>query len=330
MNEYFVSVYDEELERKAILTTFQSLVWEEGYNSEGTFQLECVLDEELVEVFQPEYYCGLTGHDTLMVIKSIQAENEAIIVNGYPATHVFADRVSVTEIYNENAETAMRSLFSEMDAYPCFELGDLKGLEETFTAQTSDQTLQEYFETIAQACDYGFRMRHDAANKKLLFEIYQGEDDVNAKFSTNYGNITNIGYERSTVDYKNVAVVAGEGEGDDRVTVYAGATDTTGADRREMYVDARSEQKEDDETDAEYKESLVATGEEKLLEQLETESISFTIDDDSVSLGDVVSCYLPEIGINLQARVSVIEEVYQDNTMERNITIGTPVIVRRY
>ena len=330
MSEYLVSVYNLELERKAVLTTFISLVWEEGYNSEGVFQLECVLSEDLMELFQPEWYCGLTGHDTLMVIKSIQVQDNRVVVNGFPATHIFADRVSVEEIYNVNAEEAMRSLFSSMDAYPCFELGDLSGLEDTFTAQTSDQTLQEYFETIAQACDYGFRMWHDSSNKKLLFEVYQGEENANARFSTNYGNLGDITYEHSTVDYKNVAIVAGEGEGDDRVTVYAGETEATGADRREMYVDARNEQQEDDETDAEYEESLIAYGEEKLLEQLETESISFTIDDDSVSLGDVVTCYLSEIGINLQARVTIIEEVYQENRVERNITVGTPVILRRY
>lgn len=330
MTEYIVSIYNLNLERQAVLSTFVSLVWQEGYYSEGTFQLECVLSEELMDLFQLEWYCGLTGHDTLMVIKSIQVQEETIVVNGYPATHIFADRVSVEEIYNQNAETAMRSLFSAMNSYPCFGLGSLAGINETFTAQTSDQTLQEYFETIAQACDIGFRMRHDKTNRKLLFEVYQGEENPNAKYSSDYGNLGNITYEHSTAEYKNVAVVAGQGEGDDRVTVYAGDTDVTGADRREMYVDARQEQQEEDETDAEYKESLIAYGEEQLIEQVESESISISVDDDDVALGDIVFCYISEIGINIKARVTMIEEVYQDNVMEKTLTIGTPIILRRY
>ncbi len=54
-----------------------------------------------------------------------------------------------------------------------------------------------------------------------------------------------IAYSVTTNGYKNVAVVAGAGAGDARITVRAGNTSATGADRREMYVDARQEQPED-------------------------------------------------------------------------------------
>lgn len=332
MKEYFVSIYNIELERQAVLTTFVSLLWQEGYYSEGTFQLECVLSDELMDLFQLEWYCGLTDHDTLMVIKSVQVENGMIVVNGYPATHIFADRVSTEEVGYEDAGQIFYDLLNNMTYYPRIEADQFYEytIGVTFDQTTSDHTLQEYFEKIAQACDVGFRLYHDKSEQLLHLIVYQPGENENAKYSTNYGNLGDISYEHSSVDYKNVAVVAGQGEGDDRVTVFAGDTDAEGADRREMYVDARQEQQEEDETDDEYETRLIEYGEEKLLEQLETESISFTVDDDDVALGDIVYCHITEIGLDIQARVTVIEEVYQDNVMQKTLTVGTPIILRRY
>lgn len=327
---YSVNVYNLDLERQGMITSFISLVWEEGYNTEGTFQLECNLQDELLDLLQLEWYCGLTDHDTLMVIKSVEIEDNIIVVNGYPATHIFEDRVSTEVISNENAEGAMRSLVEDMDPYPCIELGDEAGLEETFTPETSDQTLLEYFETIAQECELGFRLRHDKENKKLLFEVYKGEENPNAKFSTLYGNMGDISYSLTSNEYKNVAVVAGQGEGDDRVTVFAGDTESTGSDRREMYVDARQEQQEEDETDEEYEERLVAYGEEKLIDQIKVESIEFELYDDEIELGDIVYCRIPEIGVNATVQVVSIEEESEDNHIKKTATLGTPIVVKRY
>lgn len=325
-----ISVYDLDLERQGIISSFVSLVWEEGYNTEGVFQLECILDADVLAMLQLEYYCGLTGHDTLMVIKSVQVEDNRIVVNGYPATHIFSDRISTTVISSQNAEEAIRQLFEEMDPYPSFALGELAGLDTKFTSTTSDGTLQEYYENITQECELGYRMRHDKTAKQLLLEVYEGEENENAKYSTAYGNMGDITYSLTSNNYKNVAVIAGAGSGDDRITVCVGDTEATGADRREMYVDARNVQPEEDETDEEYEERLIEYGEDKLISQIKVESISFTIDDEKAVLGDVVFCYIPELGLNAKVRVVAINETYQNNVITKTATLGTPVILRRY
>ena len=65
-----VSVYNLWLERIGVIETWVSLVWQECYNTEGSFQLEVRRRSDLLPLLKPEYYCGLTGHDTLMVLKS--------------------------------------------------------------------------------------------------------------------------------------------------------------------------------------------------------------------------------------------------------------------
>ena len=117
-----VSVYNLRLERIGVIETWVSLVWQECYNTEGSFQLEVRQRSDLIPLLKPEYYCGLTGHDTLMVIKSRQIKDGTIVVNGFPATHILHDRVSTDVVSNENAEAAMRRLFAAMAPYPCLEL----------------------------------------------------------------------------------------------------------------------------------------------------------------------------------------------------------------
>ena len=122
-----VSVYNLRLERIGVIETWVSLVWQECYNTEGSFQLEVRQRSDLLPLLQEEYYCGLTGHDTLMVLKSVQIKDGAIVVNGFPATHILDDRVSTDVVSNENAEAAMRRLFAAMAPYPCLELGEVAG-----------------------------------------------------------------------------------------------------------------------------------------------------------------------------------------------------------
>ena len=99
----------------------------------------------------------------------------------------------------------------------------------------------DYLMTIGAACDLGFRVRLAGKNadKKLLFEVYRPTADPNHKFSTKWGNLQQAAWAFGDSDYANVAIVQGAGEGDARATVTVGLTDATGADRRELYVDAR-------------------------------------------------------------------------------------------
>ena len=68
----------------------------------------------------------------------------------------------------------------------------------------------------------------------------------------------------------------------------------------------------------------------KLVEQIRVANITFTLDDDRARLGDIVFCYIPEIGVNVKARVIGMTETSQDNVTTREAAIGTPVVVRRY
>lgn len=306
------------------------MVWEESYNSDGSFQIEVQQTAEVANLLKADRYAGISESNTIMIIKAVQIEDGKIIASGYPAISVLSERVSTKVVSNENAETALRNLVSSADPWPRLELGNVAGITDKFTAEKSDASLYEYCQVIAQSVDMGIRFRHDKKEKKLLFECYKPTINKNAKYSTAYGNMSGIRYSASTANLKNVAIVAGAGEGASRVTVLAGKTDLTGADRREMYVDARSEQPEEGESDESYRARLVRYGEEKLVGQSKIENFSFDLDDNKLSLGDIVTCNVSEIGVKLKVRVTGIRLTSQNNGTKVEASVGTPIILRRW
>jgi len=217
-----------------------------------------------------------------------------------------------------------------MQAWPRVYAGEAQGLTDIYAPQISDGSLLKYALAISAETDMGFRMRHDPAAKKLIFECYKPALNLNARYSTKYGNMGDITYSCSGVNFKNVALVAGAGEGANRVETYAGATDTTAEHRREMYVDARHEQPDEGETPEEYIARLQRVGLEKLTEQVRIENIGFSLDDTARKVGDFVLCKIPELGVDLQVRITIITEKSQNNKLTRTASLGTPIIARRY
>lgn len=324
------SIYDINLNRIGVLSTWISMVWEESYNSDGSFQIEVQQTTESADLLKVDRYAGIRESNTLMIIKAVQIENGKIIASGYPAISVLSERVSTEVVSNQNAEEALRKLISSVDPWPRLELGKVSGITDKFSAEKSDASLLEYCQVIAQSVDMGIRLRHDRKEKKLLFECYKPKINENAKYSTSYGNMGNTKYSVSTAKLKNVAVVAGAGEGSSRVTVMAGRTDLKGFERREMYVDARSEHPKEGESDESYRARLVRFGEEKLVGQSKIENFSFDLDDNKLSLGDIITCNVSEICVKLKVRVTGIRMTSKNNVTKIEASVGTPIILRRW
>ena len=253
------------------------------------------------------------------------------MVTGFPGTWIFTKRACTSTVKSENAEAAMRRLVSAMQPWPKLELGELVGFDTTYTAQTSGGSIMDYLMTIGAACDLGFRVRLSGKNdqKKLLFEVYRPTADPNNRFSTKWGNLQQAAWAFGDGDYANVAVVQGAGEGENRATVTVGLTDATGADRRELYVDARDVQPDEEKGETNkseaYLERLMARGTNKLLEQLRTGSIELTIDAEGLSPGDVAFCTIPELGYKATVRVADVITQSQSDSTTRTVRLGTPV-----
>ncbi len=123
--------------------------------------------------------------------------------------------------------------------------------------------------------DYGlgWNIDLDLKNKRFVFVVKEGRNLVanqtglpQAIFSTEFETIESLEYTESDFDYKNFAVVAGQGEGIERRIISIG--DAAGADRYEMFVDARDVSEEDDKGNPRPDEKVIAdlnkSGNEKM------------------------------------------------------------------
>lgn len=324
-----ISVYDTSLTRLGAVNTCVSLVWTVCYRDEGECVLEFQMADGLMDLFRPDRYMGLRGTDGLMIIKSVQATKDGtILVNGSGIAHLLAERISTQIVKSGNAEVIMRQLVRDYCTdWPCLELGLVSGLPDVYQQQTSDGTVMEYLLKISEATDVGFRIRKEG--KRLLFECYKPGLNAFARYSAKRGNLSGLEYTDSTIRYKNVAVVAGAGEGADRVTVVVGETSATGADRREMYVDARGVQPEEGESADDYRLRLEAYGAEKLDLQGKIHNVEFVPTSIDAELGDIVTVLVPEYGSTMKARITSITTEMQDNVVTRSMTIGEPILSGR-
>ena len=120
----------------------------------------------------------------------------------------------------------------------------------------------------------------------------------------------------------NTAIVAGQGEGVERVVEIVNDTNT-GLERNELFVDAR---------DVDNSADLPQRGLDKLAEESDTAVYSFTLQTSSVDayfdgkfdLGDICTVRDPEFlpGGDLEARLSEVEEVYEEGVRRVEATIG--------
>ncbi len=202
--------------------------------------------------------------------------------------------------------------------------------------QTSYKNLLEEVESIATTNELGIRTLLDIQNKQMLFDVYQGLDrtagqseNAPAIFSKEFENILEQEYTDSLNNFRNVSLVAGEGEGTARQFVTVGGG--TGFDRYELFVDARDLQQEDMTTE-EYNAVLSDRGQSKLAETKEIQTFESKININSnlkykedFELGNMVTCTSKKWGITIDTRITEVEEVYEESGFDVNITFGNNI-----
>ena len=325
-----LNLYDHDLNRIATIgNRFVSCLWSEGYNTTQDFCLELVETEEYKRKVRPDCYVGRTDRPTLMVIKSVVVRGGHIIATGKEAKRVMYDVAFVGTISSGSpVDTAVKNAYNKSNQYHKLTIAD-SDLGVAYNYQISHKSILELCEIMAQDTDVGFRSVRD--DDQISVEFYQPALNPNLIISREIGNISNVEFSESVENYKNNAIVLGEGEGADRVRVDVDRTD--GAERRDLIVDAKDIRREDGETESEYNARLTARGVGKLLEHTQTLNTAFlpyAVDfGKRYDLGDILTVRLPDYGMTLQARVSRFTQKAQGNSTETTIEVGKITVNRR-
>ena len=252
-------VLDTNFQAIDVVDTFKSLIWTDRYNGDGDFEIYLPIDTKSVKNLRSDYYLWNSESEHLMVIEQIVInsdieEGNHLIVSGRSIEMILSRRIVWEQtILNGNLQEVIKQLLNDNIINPSLSsrrIDNFIFVESTDPIITSINIETQYhgenlYDVIYNLCiehSIGFKITLNELNQ-FVFSLYVGvdrsydqTDNPYVIFSPDFDNIINSSYLESKVDSKNVALVAGEGEGSDRKTSVVG--DVSGIDRREIFVDA--------------------------------------------------------------------------------------------
>jgi len=211
------------------------------------------------------------------------------------------------------------------------------------------KNVAEELTEISKSGNLGWFIYADMENKKWVFDVVEPRDVTEGNeaglqpvfFSPGFSTVKTQQFVDSDLDFRNVAVVGGPGEGADRKIVIV--DNSEGQTRREMFVDARdigSESEEEELTEEEIEKRMYERGEQKLREhsstfyleaQILTPSINHSNDfamstpfeyEADFRLGDLVEVFNKTWNITMNAPITEFTEIHEPGGFILEATFG--------
>jgi len=259
-----IHVLSQAFTNTGVIDQFQSIIWTKRYNRIGDFELKLLMSKSLLDVIKVGGFIALDDPSDLMIIDSLEIKTDVndgniLTVTGASLESVLSYRIIWEQtILSGNLQTEIERLLNENVIDPEDPERKIENLifehnsDPLITSlilneQHTGENILQVIELICESYDIGFKLYiNDSGN--MVFKLYKGADrsydqDTNSYvvFSTNFENIMDTRFVITNKNYKNVTLVAGEGEGYDRKTIVVQLDDEMprGLERREMYTDAR-------------------------------------------------------------------------------------------
>lgn len=316
-----------------VVDDFSSLIWRRKYYEPGNFELHCP-HELFADLSGAKYVCR-PDREEIGIIENYGINSPTCFAKGRFLEALLADKVihptakfRPSQSFSSKHESIARALISTF--MPDIQLStiNLPEIGDAITTQVTGDNLMEYIYELLGTVEASCSITCDLINRVLTFNVWHGADcSGSVIFSQEWDNLKSFAYEYSDKDFKNYAIVAGAGEGSERKCA---VVDQAGDyKRRELFVDARDIQPEDDESDEEYTERLRQRGREKLAEYKPVESCECLIDTQSslkyrtdFDLGDVCTVKDDQHGIICRKRITECEEVYENGSFTLSVVFG--------
>lgn len=238
------------------------------------------------------------------------------------------------------------------------------------------KNLAEEMTTLSLASGLGWDVTLDLDNKLWVFDVMEGRNLVAGQsllppviFSPEFESLKSMQYVQSDLNYKNVAIVAGAGEGINRRIVQVG--NAVGLNRHEIFVDARDIAEVDDNDvpipEVDIIQALIERGQQTLNELMQEEYLeaqiltpiirteyereyqflsTLQVSENTTKktrtlsafnyqrdydLGDIVTVQNMDWGVTLNARITEVKEIYEQNGFGLEATFGNnrPTLIQK-
>ena len=255
-------VLNTKFETVAILDVFESFIWTDRYSKCGDFEIYTSSDRQIIETLKEDFYIWTEDSEHVMIIENRKIitdveEGNKFLVSGRSLESILDRRIIWNQILLDgDFQTQIKRLLTENVINPSDSNRKISNFifEETEDPYILSLKVQmqytgdNLYEAICKLCStvsIGFKITLNDDNQ-FVFKLYSGTDrsydqETNpyVVFSPSFENIIDSNYYESKAGYKNVGLVAGEGEGSARRTVVVGKSTSKELSRRELYVDAR-------------------------------------------------------------------------------------------
>lgn len=339
-----IRIFDKDINFIGEVDTYTSLFYIRKWNTYNECEFHVTNFNK--ELFKKNNIIMLNNDTSkVAVIKHIEVNKDNtndVLIKAYGLTRWFLDRVTYPpsgksyDYYNTNIENIMMGLVNSNAINPTdtnrripylvAENSQNRGLKVIF--QSRYENLLDELTKLSELSELGFRIDLDYKNKQFIFKVINGldrstEQNMNsyAIFARKFDNILSEKYTDSDVDYKNCAIIGGQGEGIDRKIEYIN-NELAGIDRKEMFIDARDLENEEQTT------NLIDRGKEKLAEHQEVKSHECKVNSNDYKkvwdLGDYVTIRNDEVGITQRTQIQQVKEIYENN-YNVEVTFGNTV-----
>ncbi|WP_309446067.1 siphovirus ReqiPepy6 Gp37-like family protein [Bacillus paranthracis] len=349
-------IYTPELEKIGEINDYESLTFKRVWEDVGTFEFEIPNDAQYaIALFDDNFI--LIDEKRAGIITSYHIDkNDIRTVKGYQIKAILRNRIIIPPSHTTHdrryaeAETVMKHYVDRHAVYPSDSARLIPNLVlkanqkrgNYLQVESRLKNLAEQLKEISLASGLGWDVYLDEEARQFVFDVQAGKNLTRNQqtyppviFSTSLENVLEREFEKDTSSYKNTAYVGGQGEGEDRRIVETYTEAATGLARKEVFIDARdiSNQTEDkqEKPESEIIKMLKDRGKQKLENEFSkiVSFVSYVTEKPGMeyekdwTLGDIVTCEDDKIGVQMDARVTDVEEVYQNNKRELKVTFGT-------
>ena len=331
---------DEKMNTVAVIDYCKSVIWHSKYCGAGDFELMIPMmpaGAYLLETIKEGYFFYRKDSKTVMMAQKIELKTNVesgdyLLISGASAECLIGRRIiwQQTNLSGKVCDCVKRlmneNLIDPADArrrIDIIKMGQGVSVETTMQKQVTGNNLSDSVEEILSTYGLGYCLEYKVIGKPgaMQFKILQGADrsvgnkqgNPAVRFSPEFDNVLASDFAEDYTALKNVALVAGEGEGTARRSVTVG--EGCGLTRRELYVDSRNTSSNDGEiSDADYNSMLQQEGVDALSQTQVTRTFAGEIEPDvnyhygtDYFIGDIITVQ-NEYNIGFRARIAEIVE----------------------
>jgi hypothetical protein len=340
-----ITILDTSLNRIEVIDIVDSLIWTDRYSSAGDFEVYTKATAAYIASLREDYYLTMKESEHAMIVETLNLRTDIedgnkFIVTGRSLESMLERRIVWKQtIISGNLQNGIKTLLLENAISP--EDPDRRISRLTFEdsidpavtsisidMQFTGDNLYDVIKNLCESSGIGFKITLSSDNL-FVFKLYAGQDrsfnqiqNPFVSFSPNLDNLSNTNYYHSKAPFRSITLVAGEGEGSDRVTAQVALPGGAGTDldRREKFTDARDISMTVDGSQlspAEYNTLLVQRGILSLLESQPVSSFDGKVDPtanylygEDFFMGDIVQV---ENEYGLRGRSRVTELVFSED-----------------